>query len=89
MTRKAAAARRMRAPPVMDRAIPMPLEPFWTEAWAVEALSGAAAFLSPFGLAEEPLAPPVSALLGGTSCPTGVTLPSAWKPQSRRRAVSW
>ena len=30
----------------------------------------------------------VSALLGGTSSPTGVTLPEALNPQSRRLAVS-
>ncbi len=29
-----------------------------------------------------------AAFLGGTSSPTGVTLPAAWKPQSRSFALS-
>ncbi len=68
----------------------MPLEPLAAEAPTADSEDFSA---SPAPPASPPSFAPgwalaCVALLGATSSPTGCTLPAAWKPQSKSRAVS-
>src|SRR5690606_24575054 len=91
LTRNTPPASSTSTPPVMPRATPMPPEPpagALATGFDPAPTPSAAPPASP-GEAEAPGRPaPFTALLGGTSSPTGSTFPAALKPQSNSFAVS-